>query len=175
MRSSLWCQLHNLFSSWVQVLEGVQFETRVLDQLLGLLHVGTLQSNDNWDVQLKVLGSSDQTLSNVVTSDNTTENVHENTIHFLVGQDQLKGLLNSLWSGSTTTVQKVSWLTTVQLDDVHGSHGQTSTVDDVGNVTVQLDEVQAILASFRFLWVFLSWVSPRKDFFLSERSIVIKT
>ena len=40
---------------------------------------------------LKFLVASDQNLSNVVTSDNTTENVHENTIHFL-GQDQLKGL-----------------------------------------------------------------------------------
>ena len=114
-------------------------------------------------------------MRNKVTSDNTTENVDKDGINVLVGQNQLEGGLNGLWSSTTTTVQEVGWITTVQLDHVHGGHGQTGTVHQTTNVTLQLDKVQVALLGNHFVWVFLSQISPGVDFLLSERGIVVET
>ncbi|KAH3664244.1 hypothetical protein OGAPHI_004596 [Ogataea philodendri] len=157
------------------VLKQVQFQTGLADELLGNVEVGTLQSNHNRDLKRKVLGGRNQTLGNVITSNNTTKDVDKDGLNTLLGQDELEGLLDGFWSGSSTNVQKVGWRSSVQLNNVHGGHGQTSTVDETSNVTIQLDEVQTKLAGSDFFRVLLGDVSPGKHLLLSESSVVVET
>lgn len=91
-----------------------------------------------------MLNDVDQALSNGVASDNATEDVDKDSGDFGVAGDQLEGTLDGFGSCTTTDIEKVCWGTTVQLDDVHGSHGQTSTIYETANVTIKLDEVETI-------------------------------
>jgi len=113
-------------------------------QLVSLLHVGTLQTGNDRSAETHLLDNVDQTLSDGVTADNTTEDVDENGRHLGVAGNQLESGLDSSGGSTTANVKEVGRVTTVELDDVHGGHGETSTVDQASNVTVKLDEVQAV-------------------------------
>ena len=70
-----------------------------------------------------------------------------------------KAWLDSLGGSTAANIEEVSGRTTVELDDVHGGHGETGTVDNMlnreisinqgrlteaANVSVELDEVEAV-------------------------------
>ena len=42
----------------------------------------------------------------------------------------------------------IIFTSSVQLDDIHGCHGQTSSIHQTSDVTVQLNIVEAVLGSF---------------------------
>lgn len=111
---------------------------------MSLLHVGTLQTGNDRSAETHLLNDVDKTLGNGVTADNTTEDVDENGRHLGVAGDQLESGLNSRGGSTTTNIKEVGRITTVELDDIHGGHGETSTVDQASNVTIKLDEVQAM-------------------------------
>jgi len=64
--------------------------------------------------------------------------------------------------------------TSLELDDVHGGHGQTSAVDQAADVAVQLNVVEVELAGGHLSGVLLAFVSERKDLLLSEFGVVVK-
>lgn len=96
---------------------------------MGVFHVGTLKSSDDRSAETHFLHNVDQTLSNGVTTNDTTEDVDENRRHLRVARDQLKSRLDGGRSSATTDIEEVGRASTVELDDVHGGHGKTSTVD----------------------------------------------
>ena len=98
-------------------------------QLLGLLHVGTLQTGDNGNAQAHLLHNVDQTLRNSVTADDTAKDVDEDRRDLGVAGDEVESRLDGSGGGTATDVQEVGGATTVELDDIHGGHGQTGTVD----------------------------------------------
>lgn len=168
-------ELNGLLGGALEVVDGEDLHSRVVDQLVSLLHVGALQSGDDGDLEVQGLDGLDQTVGNGVTADNTTEDVDEDGGNFGVASDQFESLLDGGGGSTATHVEEVGGLATVQLDDVHGSHGKTGTVDKAANVTVQLDEVKTRLRSTDFLRVLLGGVSPRENLLLSVVSVVIKT
>ena len=63
-----------------------------------------------------------------------------------------------LLRGIAAHIQKIGRGSAVQLDDVHGGHGQTCTVDHAADVAVQTDVVQVILASCHLPVSIISYV-----------------
>lgn len=167
-------ELADLLGSLIKIAKRENLEARVGNELLGLGEVGSLESGNNGNVEVHVLSNSNQTLGNVVTSDNTTENVDEDSSDTGLGSDELEGLLDGVGSGSSTTVEEVGGLTSVQLDDIHGGHSETSSVDKTANVSVELDEVKTVLGSLNLLGVLLGQISPGPDLLLSERGVVVE-
>lgn len=49
-------------------------------------------------------------------------------MYLLVLTDDLEGCHDLLYSSTTTNIQKVCWLATMQLNDIHGGHGQAGTI-----------------------------------------------
>lgn len=45
-----------------------------------------------------------------------------------VGGDEFEGLGHLMGCGSASYIQEVGWRAAMQLDDVHGGHGQTGSV-----------------------------------------------
>src|ERR1700731_2049044 len=76
--------------------------------------------------------------------------------------DDFESGLDSFGSGATTNVQEVGRATAVELDNVHGSHGKTSTVDKTTNGTVETNVVEVVLGSLDFTRVLLSGVTEGK-------------
>ena len=72
----------------------------------------------------------------MVTSDDTTEYVDKDSGNLGIASDEIEGILDGCWSGPSTDVQEVGWLTAIEFDDVHGSHGKTGAVDQASNVAV---------------------------------------
>lgn len=96
---------------------------------MGLLHVGTLKTGDDGKTQVHLVDNVDETLGDGVTADNTTEDVDEDGGDLGVAGDELESALDSSRGSTTTDVKEVGGVAAVQLDDIHGSHGETGAVD----------------------------------------------
>ena len=60
------------------------------------------------------------------------------------------------------------------LDDVHGAHGQASAVDHAADLTIQLDEVQVVLAGIDLLLGLFVEVAEGEDIGVPEQAVVIE-
>ncbi|KAI6768740.1 hypothetical protein HG531_010929 [Fusarium graminearum] len=156
------------------VINGEDLKTRVVDELVSLLDVGTLETGNDGDLEVQTLDGLDKTSGDGITSNDTTKDVDKDGSDLGVAGDELESLLDGGRGGTTTNVEEVGGLATVQLDDVHGGHGKTSTVDEAADITVKLDEVEVGLGSADLIGVLLSGVAPLKDLLLSEVGVVVK-
>lgn len=117
----------------------------------------------------------------------STEDVDEDALDGLLGQQELERLLDSLGSGSyeardvdddvssrandtskqqrptSSNIKEVGGGSTVEVEDIHGGHGESSTVDEASNRTVELDEVEAVLGSLDLGSILLGDVAERED------------
>lgn len=109
-----------------------------------LLHIRALQSANNWCPQIHLLYNVDQTLGDVVASNDSTEDVNEDSRDLRVACDEIEGILDSLWCCTATNIEEVCWRAAVQLDDIHSRHCETGAVDEAANVAVEFDEVEAL-------------------------------
>ena len=143
-------------------------------QLVRRLHVGTLQTSNNRSLEVHALNNLDKTLGNSVATDDTTKDVNEDSSDLGVGSDEVESLANSLGCGTASNVEEVSGRTAVQLDDVHGGHGKTGTVDKAANITIELDEVEANLSGLDLIRVLLGDIPPLENLLLAEVGVVIE-
>lgn len=141
---------------------------------MGLLVVGTLETGNDGDLEVEGLDGVDQASSNQVATDDTTEDVDEDGGDLGVAGDELESLLDGSGSGTTTNVKEVSGLAAVQLDDVHGGHGKTGTVDKAANITIELDEVQVGLSGTDLISILLGGIAPLEDLLLTEVGVVVE-
>ncbi len=75
---------------------------------------------------------------------------------FVSDSDDLERFRVTRFFGSTAAhVEEVGWLAAMQVDDVHGTHGQASTVDHAADVAFQRYVVQFELGSVRFARIVL--------------------
>lgn len=139
-----------------------------------LLSIGTLQPCNDGYPQVHRLNNGDQTFGNSIATHDTTEDVDKDGSDLGVRGDELESLLDGLGGGTSTNVQEVSRRTTVQLDDIHGSHGKTSTVDKAANVTVELDEVKPGSSCLDLIGVLLGNVPPVENLLLAEVGVVVE-
>lgn len=167
-------QLDGLLSGALEVINGEDLETRLVDDLVCLLVVGTLKTGNDGDLQVQVLNGLDQTSGDVVATDDTTEDVDEDGSDLGVAGDELEGLLDGGGGSTTTNVEEVSGLATVQLDDVHGGHGKTGTVDEAANITIELDEVEVREGSADLIGILLGGVAHGEDLLLAEVGVVVE-
>lgn len=141
---------------------------------MGCFHVGTLETGNDGDSKVHGLHNLDETSGNGVAADNTTENVDEDSSNLGVASNELEGTSDGSGGSTTANVEEVGGLASVELDNVHGGHGKTGTVDEAANVTVKLDEVQARLGGLDLVGVLLGGVAPLEDVLLSEIGVVVE-
>lgn len=167
-------ELHALLGGGLEVVDAEDLEATLVDQLLGGFHVGALETGDDGDAEVHGLCNADEALSDGVAADDTTEDVDEDGGDLGVGGDEVESALDGLGGGSATDVEEVGGRTAVELDNVHGGHGKTGTVDEAANVTVKLDEVEAGLGGLDLVGVLLGGVAPLEDLLLSEVGVVVE-
>lgn len=121
--------------------------------------------------------------------------INKDGLDVLGSQKELKSLLDGIGGSTTTNVKlrnliscrrypyfegsicthEVGGRTAVEVEDVHGSHGKTGTVNETANVTVKLDKVETVLGSLDFLSILLGGVSELEDVRLSEVGVIVET
>ena len=80
-----------------------------------------------------------------------------------IGGDDLERRRHLLLGGAAADVEEVGGLHAIELDDVHGRHGQAGAVDHAADRAVQRDIGQVIFRRFDFLGVLLGLVAQRED------------
>lgn len=111
----------------------------------------TRKTNNQGDSQLNQLSSLNDTFSNELAGKDTTENVNEDGFDLRVSIQDFEGSLDLFNISTTTNVQEISRRTTVKLDDIHGTHSQTSTINEATNVTIEGNISQTVLESLFFM------------------------
>src|SRR5690625_3005557 len=118
------------------------------------------------------------TVGNLVTRGDTTENVDEYGVNFWVTQDHVEAIGHNLGVRATTDVQEVCWLDGAVVftgvgDNVQGGHDEACTVTNNANGTFKLHIVEAFGFGFGFQWVFGAFVNEFSVCWLTECSVVI--
>lgn len=98
-------------------------------QSVSLLHVSSLQSSNDWSAEVHLLNDVNESLGNSVTPDNSSKDVNKYSRDLGVTGNKLESGFDSCRSSATTDVKEVSRASTVKLDDVHGCHSKTSSVN----------------------------------------------
>src|SRR4051812_22692042 len=92
----------------------------------------------------------------------------------LVAKQDFKRVGNLFFIGATTDVEKVRGIATGKLDDVHGSHGESSAVHHATDIAVQLDVVETVLRGFDFERIFFGDVAQIAKIRMPEERVVVE-
>lgn len=167
-------QVHAQHGGLVEVVLGQDAELRLADQLLGLVDVCALETDDDGQCEVQLFGGGDDTLCNDIATHDSTEDVHKDHVDLRIGGDDLKSFLDRVGSGAATDVQEVCWIPSVELDDVHRGHCKTGTVDHAADGSIESDVVQVKLRGSNFLRIFLREIASREQILLTELCVVIE-
>ena len=88
--------------------------------------------------------------------------------------DNLERRLDLLGGGTTSDVQEVGGLATIQADDVHGGHGQPSSVDHAPDVAVQTNVVEIPLSSLHLPRILLRQIPLLEYVVLPEFGVIVE-
>merc|ERR1712226_257253 len=133
---------HGLLSSLVQVLGCDQLHTGIVEELQRRLQIGALQANDQGLGKVELLDGVDETAGDDVAPHDTTEDVDQHGLHRVVLLHDFERLQHLILGGAAANVQEVGGLASLELDHVHGGHGQAGSVDEAAHVTVQRNVVE---------------------------------
>src|SRR5690606_4113160 len=100
--------------------------------------------------------------------------VDQGALHVGIVEDDLEGRSDLRLGGATADVEEVGGLAAVQLDDVHGGHGQAGAVDEAGDVAVEADVVEAELTGGHLARILLGRVAHGDDVLLAVQRVVVE-
>src|SRR6202453_1935310 len=166
--------LHCLGSCILHRLANDEVEARLLENFASLLHVGSLQAQDDGNLHVGLLGRFYDPLGQSVDAQDAAEDVDEDGLHVLVGEQDLEGVLDLLLVGAPAHVEEVGRRAAGVLDDVHGRHGQTGAVDHAGDVAIELDVIEGVLRGFHFQRIFFGGVAQFLQFLVAEDGVVVE-
>jgi len=174
-RSLLVDDLADLLSGAIEVfvVEDVQLLLFAGDHLLGDVGVGALQAQNHRLFERVLLVGTDDGGGEVVASEDSTEDVHKDSFDLGVVVEELEGLGQCITLCAATDIKEVSRLTTVELDDIHGGHGETSAVDEAADVTSDVDIIKIKALGVLLTSVILSFIFDGCEVLLAEESVRI--
>src|SRR6218665_166625 len=127
----------------------MNIQSTFVDQFFRFFSICSLQTNNNWNWNIShVLVCINNSLSNTVTTNDTTKDIDQNCFYVWIFQDDMECFFNTFSICSSTNIQEVCRVTTRVLDNVHSCHCKTCSVYHTSNVSVQFNEVQTSLVSF---------------------------
>src|SRR3546814_1208948 len=77
-------------------------------------------------------------LGDDVAAHDAAEDVHQDAFDVGVREDDLEGRGDALLGGAAADVQEVRRLAAIELDDVHGRHGEPGAVHHAADIAVEL-------------------------------------
>src|SRR5699024_7605078 len=167
------CRFHGLARTVIEIVGSDDVEAAVGKHFLALVHVSSFQPDDQRNLHFDILDRIDDAFGNGVAAHDATEDIDQNGLDLVVGENQLERLLDALGVGAATDVEKVGRLTARQFDHVHGRHGQTGPVDHASDVAVEGDVVQIVLAGGQLGRIFLRLIAHLGDIGVAKQRVVV--
>jgi hypothetical protein len=157
--------LDDLLGGVVEVVGRNDVEAGFVDDLLAELDVGAFEAHDQRNLRPTSLTAA--TTPSAMTSHFMMPPKMLTRMPFTFGSAVM--ILNAAVTfslvGAAADVEEVRGLGAVELDDVHGRHGQAGAVDHAADVAVERDVGEVVLGGLDLLGVFLGLVAQRDDVF----------
>src|SRR5690606_33613895 len=145
----------DLLGGVVEIVGGLDGQAAFVQDLLAQLGVRAFQTDDQRHLQAHFLHRRDNAFGDDVALHDAAEDVDQDALDGRVGGDDLEGRRDLVLAGAAADVTEVGRLFAVQLDDVHGRHGEARAVDHAADVAVEGDVGQVPGRGLDFLGVFL--------------------
>ena len=128
----------------------------------------------NGTLRLTSRGGGHDAFGDHVAAHDSAEDVDQDAFDVGVREDQLESLGHALARGAAADVEKVGRLAAVELDDVHGGHGEPGAVHHAPDVAVELDVVEVVARRLELGRVFLVLVAQLFDVLVAEQRVVVE-
>ncbi len=109
-----------------------------------------------------------------VATHDAAEDVDQDALHRRVGEDDLERRLHLFLGGAAADVEEVGGLRAIELDDVHGRHGEAGAVDHAADRAVELDVRQLVLRRLELHRIFFGLVAQRDDVGMAEQRVAVE-
>src|SRR5262245_35705185 len=116
-----------------------------MKQTLPFLDVGALHPDDDRQLDTQFSHRGNHAFGEHVAPKDAAEDVDENGLNVLVGDQNLERVSNLIGVGASSNVQEVRGLATGDLDDIHGGHGEARAVHHAADVAVETNVVERVL------------------------------
>ena len=136
--------------------------------------LGAFHAHDQGHRQTHGFGCGHNAFGDGVAAHDAAKNIDQNGFHVPVLEHDLERLGHLLGRGTAAYVEKVGGLAAVQLDGVHGRHGQPRTIDHAADVAAQTDVGQAEFGCLQLGRIFLIQIAIRHDFGVAEQRIAVE-
>src|SRR6056297_2646068 len=167
--------LHDLFGAVLEVVGGDYVEAGGGDDLLALLDIGAFETHHQRDLEADLFHCGDHALGNHITAHDAAEDVDEDALDLRVGGDDLERLGDLFLGRAAAHVEEVGRFRPVELDDVHGGHGEARAVDHAADLAVERDVVEVVFRRLQFLGVLFGGVAQLADIRVAVDGIRIKS
>ena len=124
---------------------GRRHHAGALQDRAALSGVGAYQPGYHGDLHLARGHGIDHRLGHDVAAGDPAEDVHKHCAHVGIVKEDAQRRPHLVAVGASADVEEVCRLSPVQLDNVHGGHGQTCAVDQTADVSLQFDVAHAHL------------------------------
>ena len=141
----------------------VIFRPDSLQDLLAELDVGAFQPDDQRHVQVDLAGGGDHALGDHVAAHDAAEDVDQDALDVGVLEDDLERRRHALLGGAAADIEEVRGRGAIELDDVHGGHGEARAVHHAADLAVELDVVQRVLGGLGLGRILLVDVAQRLE------------
>ena len=120
------------------------------------------------------LTAADHALGDHVALHDAAEDVDQNPLHLRIRGDDLERGRHLLLGGAAADVEEVRRRLAVELDDVHGRHGEAGAVDHAADGAVERHVVEIVFRGLDLLLVLLGQVAQREDIRMSIERVVVE-
>ena len=156
-----------------EVVRRDQVDPGARQDRLALLHIGAFEADNKRQFERDLPRGGDDALGDHVAAHDAAEDVDQDAAHVGVREDDFEGLGHPLAGGAAADIEEVGGLRAVQLDDVHGRHGESRAVDHAADVAVELDVAQLVLGCRALRRVLLVRIAQRGDLAAPVERVVV--
>src|SRR5699024_3325943 len=115
------------------------FEVTFVEHLAALFRICAFQANHHRNLQADFPDCLDNTFGNQITAHDTAKDVDQNGLDVGAGSNQLERLGHPFGRGATADIEEIRRRAAMQLDQIHGAHGQAGAVDHATDIAVELN------------------------------------
>lgn len=132
------------------------------------------ETHDQGNAQPGFRRSSENALGDDVAIHDAAKDIHQDAFDIWIGQNNAERCGNLLLARTAADVEKIRRAAAAILDNIHGGHGETGSVDQTGNVAVESDVVERMFRSGHFAWIFLGDVAVGHDLGVTVKRVVVE-
>src|SRR5690606_39981846 len=104
-----------------------------------------------------------------VAAHDAAEDVDEDPFYVGIREDDLEGGRHPLLGSAPTDIQKVGGVASIELDDVHGRHGQACAIDHAADIAVELDVIELVAPGLQLHGILFVLVTELCNFRMPEK------